>query len=59
MLGRWLIFGLVYIALGLPLAYFVISSDDQRPWLIAFGVYFVAAALIGNWFVFLGGKKRK
>jgi membrane protein DedA with SNARE-associated domain len=57
MFGRWSLFGIVFVALGLPLAYLVIASDDQMPWLIALGVYFVVAAIIGNWFVFFGGKR--
>ena len=57
MFVRWSVFGFVFVALGLPLAYQVISSEDQLPWLIALGVYFAVAAILGNWFIFFGGKR--
>ena len=57
MLRRWLITGIIYIALGLPFAYFVVTSEDQKPWLIAAGLYFVIATLVGNWFIFGGGTR--
>ena len=59
MIGRWFIFGLIYIAGGLPIAYFLIMADNQKPWLIALIVYFIAASVIGNWFVFFSERKTK
>ncbi len=54
MLKRWLGFGLAYMLLGLPLMYMVVTSEVQGPWLVAFGIYFVLSALVGNWYVFFG-----
>lgn len=51
---RWALFGVIYMMLGLPLMYKVVTSEEQGPWLAAFGVYFVVSALIGNCYVFFG-----
>ena len=61
MMRRWISFGILFIALGSQLAYRVIAAEDQKPWLIALGVYFLAAAIIGNWFVLFGddGERKK
>jgi FtsH-binding integral membrane protein len=56
MLRRWAVFGALYVLLGLPLAYMIVTSDEQEPWLIAFAAYFVVSALVGNWYVFFGSR---
>jgi hypothetical protein len=56
MLERFAIASVLYIAGGLPLAYMVITSSPQMPWLIALGIYFVGSALVSNWYVFFGGR---
>jgi len=53
---RLVVFGLVFAVLSLPLSYMIVTSKDQAPWLIGGAVYFVAGALIGNWYVPFGAR---
>jgi hypothetical protein len=54
MLKRWVIFGFVFALAALPLARMIVTSEEQGPWLVVGGVYFVLGALIGNWYVPFG-----
>ncbi|MDZ4868968.1 MAG: hypothetical protein SGI91_16735 [Alphaproteobacteria bacterium] len=56
MLGRLGVFGVGFAMLSLPLAYMIVTSKDQTPWLIGGAVYFVVGALIGNWYVPFGAR---
>ena len=59
MIGRFLVFSIIYIPFGLVIAYFLIQAEDQGPWLIAFIAYFLIAAIFGNLYVFTGGRRRR
>ncbi|MFN9357551.1 MAG: hypothetical protein ACK52I_27265 [Pseudomonadota bacterium] len=55
MMRRFFVFGVLFLPLSLPLAYMIVKSEDQMPWLFASALYFVFGGLIGNWYVFFGG----
>lgn len=54
---RFVVFWVVFVALGLPLAYMIIKAENQEPWLIALASYVVLGGLVGNWYVVFGGGK--
>ena len=59
MFKRWIVVAVLFLLGGVPLAYFVVTSANQAPWLIALVIFFVVAAVFGNFFLFLGGIKKR
>ena len=58
MFRRFLKIAIIYLPIGLIIGIFVVTAENQKPWLIALVIFFLVFAVFGNMYVFFGrGKK--
>ena len=55
-LKRFFSAGLVFVGIGLPICIALLASQDQKPWLIALGIYLVVASVVSNRYIFGSGR---
>ncbi len=49
----------IYIVGGVVMGIFLIEAENQRPWLIAIGIWFVVFATLSNWWIFVGSRRHR